>query len=189
MNNTWLEAALCVCVRFYAFIYLWDWVLTLFDCDACTNEQHDFLQVDAALIATGRAPFTQGLGLENVSHVNWLYILLMLQNIFRFWKSISLNNLNLTDKCANTTWFYSCWWAHESDWCKREFGRPHFSCVLKNHWFILSCVPLCLCTNPLLITRCLIYIALVMLMGRWCLPMQQVHKGFLVPTLKLLMNM
>jgi len=28
------------------------------------------LQVDAALIATGRAPFTQGLGLENVSGVN-----------------------------------------------------------------------------------------------------------------------
>lgn len=26
-----------------------------------------FLQVDAALIATGRAPFTKGLGLENVS--------------------------------------------------------------------------------------------------------------------------
>lgn len=27
------------------------------------------LQVDAALIATGRAPFTQGLGLENVSQL------------------------------------------------------------------------------------------------------------------------
>lgn len=34
-----------------------------------SNELYDSLQVDAALIATGRAPFTQGLGLENVSEV------------------------------------------------------------------------------------------------------------------------
>lgn len=34
------------------------------------NELYDSLQVDAALIATGRAPFTQGLGLENVSEVD-----------------------------------------------------------------------------------------------------------------------
>ncbi|KAJ1380609.1 Pyridine nucleotide-disulfide oxidoreductase, class I [Sesbania bispinosa] len=34
--------------------------------DAKTKEQRDTLEVDAALIATGRAPFTQGLGLENI---------------------------------------------------------------------------------------------------------------------------
>ncbi|XP_004508160.1 dihydrolipoyl dehydrogenase 1, chloroplastic [Cicer arietinum] len=34
--------------------------------DAKTKEPKDTLEVDAALIATGRAPFTQGLGLENV---------------------------------------------------------------------------------------------------------------------------
>ncbi|XP_043711009.1 dihydrolipoyl dehydrogenase 2, chloroplastic-like [Telopea speciosissima] len=35
--------------------------------DAKTKEPKDTLEVDAALIATGRAPFTKGLGLENVS--------------------------------------------------------------------------------------------------------------------------
>ncbi|CAN1181634.1 Dihydrolipoyl dehydrogenase 1, chloroplastic [Linum perenne] len=34
--------------------------------DAKTKEPKDTLEVDAALIATGRAPFTNGLGLENV---------------------------------------------------------------------------------------------------------------------------
>lgn len=34
--------------------------------DAKTKEPKDTLEVDAALIATGRAPFTKGLGLENV---------------------------------------------------------------------------------------------------------------------------
>ncbi|KAF3456322.1 hypothetical protein FNV43_RR00972 [Rhamnella rubrinervis] len=34
--------------------------------DAKTKEPKDTLEVDAALIATGRAPFTQGLGLENI---------------------------------------------------------------------------------------------------------------------------
>ena len=38
-----------------------------------TNISHVFListlQVDAALIATGRSPFTKGLGLEKVSHL------------------------------------------------------------------------------------------------------------------------
>ncbi|KAE9610011.1 hypothetical protein Lal_00006806 [Lupinus albus] len=37
--------------------------------DAKTKEPKDTLEVDAALIATGRAPFTQGLGLENVDVV------------------------------------------------------------------------------------------------------------------------
>ncbi|MCE2055474.1 Dihydrolipoyl dehydrogenase 2, mitochondrial [Datura stramonium] len=37
--------------------------------DAKTKELKDTLEVDAALIATGRAPFTQGLGLENVPHL------------------------------------------------------------------------------------------------------------------------
>ncbi|PKI40655.1 hypothetical protein CRG98_038910 [Punica granatum] len=37
--------------------------------DAKTKEPKDTLEVDAALIATGRAPFTQGLGLENVNVV------------------------------------------------------------------------------------------------------------------------
>ncbi|KAL5140911.1 Dihydrolipoyl dehydrogenase 2, chloroplastic [Glycine soja] len=37
--------------------------------DAKTKEQKDSLEVDAALIATGRAPFTQGLGLENIDVV------------------------------------------------------------------------------------------------------------------------
>ncbi|KAL8234465.1 hypothetical protein R6Q59_020565 [Mikania micrantha] len=35
--------------------------------DAKTKEPKDTLEVDAALIATGRAPYTQGLGLENVN--------------------------------------------------------------------------------------------------------------------------
>ncbi|PIN01523.1 Dihydrolipoamide dehydrogenase [Handroanthus impetiginosus] len=35
--------------------------------DAKTKEPKDVLEVDAALIATGRAPFTQGLGLENIN--------------------------------------------------------------------------------------------------------------------------
>ncbi|KAM6545047.1 hypothetical protein CsatB_025783 [Cannabis sativa] len=35
--------------------------------DAKTKEPKDTLEVDAALIATGRAPFTKGLGLENVN--------------------------------------------------------------------------------------------------------------------------
>ncbi|GMH18891.1 hypothetical protein Nepgr_020732 [Nepenthes gracilis] len=35
--------------------------------DARTKEQTDTLEVDAALIATGRAPFTEGLGLENIN--------------------------------------------------------------------------------------------------------------------------
>ncbi|KAH6802523.1 dihydrolipoamide dehydrogenase [Perilla frutescens var. frutescens] len=35
--------------------------------DAKTKQPKDTLEVDAALIATGRAPFTQGLGLENVN--------------------------------------------------------------------------------------------------------------------------
>ncbi|KAK8547672.1 hypothetical protein V6N13_009075 [Hibiscus sabdariffa] len=35
--------------------------------DAKTKEQKDTLEVDAALIATGRAPFTNGLGLENIN--------------------------------------------------------------------------------------------------------------------------
>ncbi|XP_015900041.2 dihydrolipoyl dehydrogenase 2, chloroplastic [Ziziphus jujuba] len=35
--------------------------------DAKTKEPKDTLEVDAALIATGRAPFTQGLGLENIN--------------------------------------------------------------------------------------------------------------------------
>ncbi|KAL3651339.1 dihydrolipoamide dehydrogenase precursor [Castilleja foliolosa] len=35
--------------------------------DAKTKEPRDTLEVDAALIATGRAPFTQGLGLENIN--------------------------------------------------------------------------------------------------------------------------
>ncbi|GER55439.1 dihydrolipoyl dehydrogenase [Striga asiatica] len=35
--------------------------------DAKTKEPKDSLEVDAALIATGRAPFTQGLGLENIN--------------------------------------------------------------------------------------------------------------------------
>ncbi|XP_061992458.1 dihydrolipoyl dehydrogenase 2, chloroplastic isoform X1 [Rosa rugosa] len=34
--------------------------------DAKTKEPRDTLEVDAALIATGRAPFTHGLGLENI---------------------------------------------------------------------------------------------------------------------------
>jgi pyruvate/2-oxoglutarate dehydrogenase complex dihydrolipoamide dehydrogenase (E3) component len=34
------------------------------------NFSFTLLQVDAALIATGRAPFTQGLGLENVGLSN-----------------------------------------------------------------------------------------------------------------------
>ncbi|KAI9084252.1 hypothetical protein K1719_033759 [Acacia pycnantha] len=34
--------------------------------DAKTKELKDILEVDAALIATGRAPFTSGLGLENI---------------------------------------------------------------------------------------------------------------------------
>ncbi|KAK9003854.1 hypothetical protein V6N11_018750 [Hibiscus sabdariffa] len=37
--------------------------------DAKTKEQKDTLEVDAALIATGRAPFTNGLGLENINVV------------------------------------------------------------------------------------------------------------------------
>ncbi|XP_010504843.1 PREDICTED: dihydrolipoyl dehydrogenase 1, chloroplastic-like [Camelina sativa] len=37
--------------------------------DAKTKEPKDTLEVDAALIATGRAPFTNGLGLENVNVV------------------------------------------------------------------------------------------------------------------------
>ncbi|KAJ0249208.1 Dihydrolipoyl dehydrogenase 1 [Hirschfeldia incana] len=37
--------------------------------DAKTKEPRDTLEVDAALIATGRAPFTNGLGLENVNVV------------------------------------------------------------------------------------------------------------------------
>ncbi|GMJ08376.1 lipoamide dehydrogenase 1 [Hibiscus trionum] len=37
--------------------------------DAKTKEHKDTLEVDAALIATGRAPFTNGLGLENISVV------------------------------------------------------------------------------------------------------------------------
>ncbi|MED6206075.1 Dihydrolipoyl dehydrogenase 2, mitochondrial [Stylosanthes scabra] len=37
--------------------------------DAKTKELKDTLEVDAALIATGRAPFTQGLGLENIDVV------------------------------------------------------------------------------------------------------------------------
>ncbi|KAL0454652.1 UNVERIFIED_CONTAM: Dihydrolipoyl dehydrogenase 2, chloroplastic [Sesamum latifolium] len=37
--------------------------------DAKTKEPKDTLEVDAALIATGRAPFTKGLGLENVPHL------------------------------------------------------------------------------------------------------------------------
>ncbi|PON61924.1 Trypanothione reductase [Parasponia andersonii] len=37
--------------------------------DAKTKEPKDTLEVDAALIATGRAPFTQGLGLENINVV------------------------------------------------------------------------------------------------------------------------
>ncbi|KAL6545083.1 Dihydrolipoyl dehydrogenase 2, mitochondrial [Orobanche hederae] len=35
--------------------------------DAKTKEPKDTLEVDAALIATGRAPFTRGLGLENIN--------------------------------------------------------------------------------------------------------------------------
>ncbi|KAK9147026.1 hypothetical protein Sjap_006929 [Stephania japonica] len=35
--------------------------------DAKTKELKDTLEVDAALIATGRAPFTKGLGLENIN--------------------------------------------------------------------------------------------------------------------------
>ncbi|KAH9611296.1 hypothetical protein KSS87_023658 [Heliosperma pusillum] len=35
--------------------------------DAKTKEVKDTLEVDAALIATGRAPYTQGLGLENIN--------------------------------------------------------------------------------------------------------------------------
>nr|VDC75544.1 unnamed protein product [Brassica rapa] len=35
--------------------------------DAKTKEHKDTLEVDAALIATGRAPFTNGLGLENIN--------------------------------------------------------------------------------------------------------------------------
>lgn len=35
--------------------------------DAKTKEPKDTLEVDAALVATGRAPFTQGLGLENIN--------------------------------------------------------------------------------------------------------------------------
>ncbi|KAI5650899.1 hypothetical protein M9H77_36904 [Catharanthus roseus] len=35
--------------------------------DAKTKEHKDTLEVDAALIATGRAPFTRGLGLENIN--------------------------------------------------------------------------------------------------------------------------
>ncbi|KAL9240255.1 hypothetical protein vseg_014497 [Gypsophila vaccaria] len=35
--------------------------------DAKTKEVKDTLEVDAALIATGRAPYTEGLGLENIS--------------------------------------------------------------------------------------------------------------------------
>ncbi|KAK7264696.1 hypothetical protein RJT34_32306 [Clitoria ternatea] len=37
--------------------------------DAKTKEPKETLEVDAALIATGRAPFTQGLGLENIDVV------------------------------------------------------------------------------------------------------------------------
>ncbi|KAG4129205.1 hypothetical protein ERO13_D09G064300v2 [Gossypium hirsutum] len=37
--------------------------------DAKTKEHKDTLEVDAALIATGRAPFTYGLGLENINVV------------------------------------------------------------------------------------------------------------------------
>ncbi|KAH7678635.1 dihydrolipoamide dehydrogenase protein [Dioscorea alata] len=37
--------------------------------DAKTKEPSDTLEVDAALIATGRAPFTKGLGLENINVV------------------------------------------------------------------------------------------------------------------------
>ncbi|MED6110259.1 hypothetical protein PIB30_041303 [Stylosanthes scabra] len=37
--------------------------------DAKTKEPKDTLEVDAALIATGRAPFTEGLGLENIDVV------------------------------------------------------------------------------------------------------------------------
>uniref|UniRef100_A0A0D9V0H3 Dihydrolipoyl dehydrogenase n=1 Tax=Leersia perrieri TaxID=77586 RepID=A0A0D9V0H3_9ORYZ len=37
--------------------------------DAKTKEHKETLEVDAALIATGRAPFTKGLGLENVNVV------------------------------------------------------------------------------------------------------------------------
>ncbi|KMZ76231.1 Dihydrolipoyl dehydrogenase [Zostera marina] len=37
--------------------------------DAKTKEPKDTLEVDAALIATGRAPYTKGLGLENVNVV------------------------------------------------------------------------------------------------------------------------
>ncbi|XP_068658710.1 dihydrolipoyl dehydrogenase 2, chloroplastic-like [Aristolochia californica] len=35
--------------------------------DAKTKEPKDTLEVDAALVATGRAPFTKGLGLENIN--------------------------------------------------------------------------------------------------------------------------
>uniref|UniRef100_A0A1D1ZKG9 dihydrolipoyl dehydrogenase n=1 Tax=Anthurium amnicola TaxID=1678845 RepID=A0A1D1ZKG9_9ARAE len=37
--------------------------------DAKTKEPKDTLEVDAALIATGRAPFTEGLGLDNINVV------------------------------------------------------------------------------------------------------------------------
>lgn len=37
--------------------------------DAKTKEPRDTLEVDAALIATGRAPFTKGLGLDNINVV------------------------------------------------------------------------------------------------------------------------
>jgi pyruvate/2-oxoglutarate dehydrogenase complex dihydrolipoamide dehydrogenase (E3) component len=44
----------------------------IFGCIMASVKNFSFtlLQVDAALIATGRAPFTQGLGLENVGLSN-----------------------------------------------------------------------------------------------------------------------
>lgn len=79
------------------------------------------------------------------------------------------------DQCSNTTWFYSCWWAHESDWCKWKIGM----------WLIFllktfPCLTIINCHRNVLNTRFLTFIALVMQTARWCLLMQQVLKAYQV---------
>lgn len=103
-----------------SYMFYFSYLITVgyVKCDFCC---FNLLQVDAALIATGRAPFTQGLGLENVCLPNTN--MLKKFKIFHELKwSNSFVDFVPADWCCNTAWFCSSGWAHASNWCKRQSG-------------------------------------------------------------------
>ena len=128
--------------------------------------------MDAALIATGRAPFTQGLGLENVC-----------LSIFWVWN----------EKFCRSKWLYFCLtlflqigvvtqrgFVPVDERMRVTDANGNLVGIQPFNAQILICLWPFVTEISYLNDRSLIYIVLVMQMAKWCLLMLPVHKEYQV---------